>query len=938
MTSKDDVLRKIEDAAARKATELNLSGQRIKKFPPEICQLSSLQILDLRNNQLSSVPAEISQLSSLQELYLGRNQLSSVPAEISQLSSLQRLSLNENQLSSIPAEISQLSSLQELYLRNNQLSSIPAEICQLSSLQKLDLSDNQLSSIPAEICQLSSLQKLDLRNNQLSSIPAEISQLSSLQYLELSDNQLSSLPEEITQLSSLHSLDLRNNQLSSVPAEICQLSSLQYLELSFNQLSSVPAEISQLSSLQILDLSDNQLSSLPAEISQLSSLQILNLGDNQLSSLPAEISQLSSLQELYLNGNPLPIPPEILAKFDEPATIINYYLQQQQEETLPLNEAKMLVVGQGNVGKTSLVKRLIYNEFNPDEDKTEGIDILPWEIEANESTIQVNVWDFGGQEIYHATHQFFLTKRSLYLLVLDARQGEDANRLEYWLKIIQSYGGESPVIIVGNKTDQHPLDLDKRGLQNKYPNIKAILETSCKEGNGIEAVKNCITEEIAQLKHVGDLLPKTWFKVKTRLEDMEKDYISYEDYEEICKKENVTQEQNQSTLVGFLHDLGIVLNFKDDPRLETTQVLKPEWVTNGVYKILNDRDLIIESKGVLNLQDLTRILDRNRYPRTKHAFIIKIMKKFELCFRLDEDDRYLIPDLLPKEEPDTGEWKDALTFEYHYNVLPNSIISRFIVRTNQYISQRTYWRTGVVLANEGNRALVNSDREEKIIYIKVSGSPPTRRSFLAVARSHFDHIHGTIPKIEAREKVRYQGILFDYQHLLGLERMGEETLPIPELNTRVSLKEILNGFESERDRARREQRITSEFTVQSQRDTIIYQNVKQESSTVNQSPDNQNSKPSPPVKSSWANGLFYLFIFVVVIFLLTWAAGQTSFYVLVLIILGGLLFIPLIGTLQLRQDERLSEKSFLTLMKLVLEQLPLIKGLLPTQSKREEES
>ena len=135
------------------------------------------------------------------------------------------------------------------------------------------------------------------------------------------------------------------------------------------------------------------------------------------------------------------------------------------------------------------------------------------------SPIKFNIWDFGGQEIMHATHQFFLTKRSLYLLVLDARLTQEENRVEYWLKIIQSFGGESPVLIVGNKTDQHPLDIDRTGLQKKYPNIVGILETSAATGVGIEALKAEIAEQVNTLPHVRDLLPETWFTVKSKLEE-----------------------------------------------------------------------------------------------------------------------------------------------------------------------------------------------------------------------------------------------------------------------------------------------------------------------------------------------------------------------------------------------------------------------------------
>ena len=59
-------------------------------------------------------------------------------------------------------------------------------------------------------------------------------------------------------------------------------------------------------------------------------------------------------------------------------------------------------------------------------------------------------------------------------MVIDARQGELESRIEYWLKLIQSYGGDSPVIVVSNKSDQHELDLDWTGLQRKYPAIQGF--------------------------------------------------------------------------------------------------------------------------------------------------------------------------------------------------------------------------------------------------------------------------------------------------------------------------------------------------------------------------------------------------------------------------------------------------------------------------------
>ncbi|MEM9449249.1 MAG: COR domain-containing protein [Cyanobacteria bacterium P01_E01_bin.6] len=496
----------------------------------------------------------------------------------------------------------------------------------------LDLSGNSLTELPPEIGQLTSLQSLVLSYNQLSALPTEIVQLTSLQSLVLSANPLSALPTEIVQLTSLQSLDLSVNELSALPPEIGQLTSLQSLVLSSNQLSVLPTEIGQLTSLQSLDLSYNQLSALPTEIGQLTSLQSLVLSSNQLRALPTEIGQLTKLKTLDLRGNDLPIPPEILGDssllFGEPSspqTIFDYLAQLWGDEKQPLNEAKVLVMGQGKVGKTSLVNRLLFDTFNPHEQKTEGIDIKNWNIVVNDQTVQLNIWDFGGQEIMHATHQFFLIKRSLYLLVLDARLDEANNRLDYWLKIIQSFGGNSPIIIVGNQADEHPLDIDRRGLQQKYPNIHGFVETSCRDGTGIDTLKTILIKEIGKLDHVFDLLPKPWFIIKTRLEELKEqntDYIPYHEYQALCQTEEICNMDTQSNLITLLHQLGIVLNFRGDERVQDTNVLNPEWVTNGVYRILNYNRLMTEFKGVLKRRLLNDILDRTIYPRDKHQFII----------------------------------------------------------------------------------------------------------------------------------------------------------------------------------------------------------------------------------------------------------------------------------------------------------------------------
>lgn len=132
-----------------------------------------------------------------------------------------------------------------------------------------------------------------------------------------------------------------------------------------------------------------------------------------------------------------------------------------------------------------------------------------------------------------------------------------------------------------------------------------------------------IASQIDAIPHIKDLLPNSWFEIKTQLETMQKsyDFISYEKYQEMCQTAEIKEASDQKSLVQFLHDLGIVLNYQDDPRLNETNVLNPEWVTDGVYDILNNHDLMVQKKGILSLPDLQDILKKtNVIPKINADF------------------------------------------------------------------------------------------------------------------------------------------------------------------------------------------------------------------------------------------------------------------------------------------------------------------------------
>ena len=281
------------------------------------------------------------------------------------------------------------------------------------------------------------------------------------------------------------------------------------------------------------------------------------------------------------------------------------------------------------------------------------------------------------------------------------------------------------------------------------------------------------------LPHVRDLLPETWFTVKSKLEQLskEKNFITQDEYLSLCDTNDVKDETSQDTLIGFLHNLGVVLHFQDDPRLEALGILNPQWVTNGVYKILNWKPLF-ENKGVLTLAMLNDILKSPEYPSDKCLFIVDMMKKFELCYDIESDKIFLIPDLLPKDQPEGIELKNVPAFEYQYPVLPSSVITRFIVRMNQHIENNIAWRTGVVLKIGNNQAIVIADIEDKQVSIYIDGLEHTRRDALSAIRYQLDEIHNTIKGLNPQKMVPIpnapNAMPLEYDYLLMLERDGQE--------------------------------------------------------------------------------------------------------------------------------------------------------------------
>ncbi|WP_169792421.1 COR domain-containing protein [Actinoplanes rectilineatus] len=785
-----------------------MEGQAIGEFPPEILKIRRLHTVKMVNCGVGSVPDWIVELG-IETLDLANNPLPGFPRLVLEMPRLRHLGLSGVPLGVLPDDIRRLAVLESLVVSDCQLEDLPYTLRDLANLTALDVGFNALGAA-ARLHLPKSLEHLVAPGTNLKVVPQSVRRLTGLRTIDVSHAGTYSAgfdPQSHHRRPDLHRLTRLSGsavmpgrgEIGRIPDWLFDLPLIEWIDFSGQRIADLPEGVGKLTGLRGLLISGNRLTRLPRSVFEIPSLVSLNAAGNRIDSIAVDPGRLAGMSYLGLAGNRLTIPPEILSRPASPDHIGEYLARTRQDQR-PLNEAKLLVVGEGSVGKSSLIRRLTRGDYDPDERKTEGIDVTRWDLQAEPSAIAVNLWDFGGQEIMHATHQFFLTRRSVYLLVVDARQSEEQNRIEYWLKLIQGLSERSPVILVGNKCEKFGLDVDKPGLRRKYPNIVDIVETSCAAGVGIDELGASLSRAIGDLKHVRDLLPASFFDVKQHLEKLDDDYLPFSEYQELCRRHGVNTAESQEVLVEFLHDLGTVLCFRNDNRLRDTNILNPSWVTGGVYHLLNSHRAA-QARGLLSWADIDAVLGEGDYWPDKRPFIIAMMKKFELCYESDEV--FLIPDLLTKEEPDTGSWAGSLHFTVRYGILPTSVIGRLIVRLHHLISRSTVWRTGVVLAMDNNRALIRVDHEDAVLTIKVSGPENGRRGLLTAIRAELRKIEQTLPGLAGDEQVpvpEHPGVWVPYHHLLNLEAAGREAVIPQGLIVEFPIGRLLDGVERKADR------------------------------------------------------------------------------------------------------------------------------------------
>jgi internalin A len=275
-------------------------------------------------------------------------------------------------------------------------------------------------------------------------------------------------------------------------------------------------------------LDNNNISDISV-LEKLPNLTQLSLSYNNISDISSFhfIKTSLLLNSLSIYKNPIKdILPEVLGTFDYDNVYytIKDYLNTNRKL---LYESKLLLVGNGDVGKSSLAKKIINNEYVAKKgslSSTEGIDVTIWtytdSIQGQKRDVRINIWDFSGQEIDWAVHQFFMTKSCLYLFVFDSRKNDEANNFVYWLNIIRKLSPDSPVLVVMNQFDNQKQTLNEEKWISSFPQIKKFITVNCSIANdtGVEKLKDDIKHFVKDLPYFGTEWAIKWDEIRTELE------------------------------------------------------------------------------------------------------------------------------------------------------------------------------------------------------------------------------------------------------------------------------------------------------------------------------------------------------------------------------------------------------------------------------------
>jgi internalin A len=733
---------------------LDLGGNQIENLYP-LAKLKQLQKLNLNDNQINCIEP-LSQLSDLQILNLDYNQVKDI-SPLAKLARLNELHLSDNLVEDIAA-LTELPQLRSLNLCNNQNVNFDLFLEDFDCLRNLNLNNTQNYDY-SFLQNLTGLTKLELNFNQINDIQF-LERLTSLEELDLSENNISDIDilENLRELKTLH---LYYNRISHLKP-LARLHKLTHLDIFHNEVSDLKP-IRNLIHLKILNLGYNKIIDIYA-LYLLSELQSLSLTNNNIQQFPLEfLNVYTNLTQLYLKDNPISyIPKEIYEQENCARDLQAYWQELENGRSLVNQQLKVMFLGNGCVGKTTLLHWFLdgkYREISLEEGRTHGIIIQPYPFPGSE--VLAHFWDFGGQEVYHATHRLFLGRRTLYLLVWASESPDKKAALhhppQYWLDMIADVAGpheRSQVLIVQNRFEGQPernilSDAEREGYEARGLDIETF-SIDAKGGKGVRTLLSAIQEAAEGLvEEYREELPQSWVGIRTAVAKSREagdKTLLMDDFRAICQ--DCQLGISPDIVLVYLHRAGEVFHYPG--RFGDQIILDQQWALKAVYAVLK-RERINLYQGRFRISDLIGFwqADDPGLSAADAKIFLWFMLDNQTAFYVEKsgdsgDPELVIPQLLTETKPVTLKpWAhipDKTIHRIQYSFLHRDIIERFIAHTAYLSKNKQYWRNGLYITYNNADAVVEVVETEGRRFLQIECVGPQATELLQRIRETLNEI------------------------------------------------------------------------------------------------------------------------------------------------------------------------------------------------------
>jgi internalin A len=718
---------------------ISVSQKKLSDLSP-LKDLQELKYLDVISTQVSNL-SPLKNLYQLKELYASDTQVSDL-SFLKDLKQLRQLWIGNSLVRDL-SPLKNLQQLQKLYVNETQVSDL-SPLKNLQQLQRLNIRNTQVSDL-SPLKDLQQLQELNIKDTQVSDL-SPLKDLQQLQELSISGIQVSDL-SPLKDLQQLQELDVSFTLVSDL-SPLKDLQKLQKLWINEIQVSDL-SPLKDLQQLQELWICDIQVSDL-SPLKDLQQLQELFVRDTQVSDLSPLRKAIQNNPDFILaaEGCPLTNPPKEIVKQGN-AAILRYWEEQDRVGLKKVNEARLLLVGEGNSGKTTLKDKLKDpHAAMPEHDATtRGINIerLHCTNRAGED-FTVQVWDFGGQNIQKYAHQFFMSDSVVYVVLSNTR--EQNQNFQYWLNIIELLGKDSPFFIVQNEKDGHAEALkDISQIQERFPttfqSVEHVNLKNAATDKRFDALRLKLFEAATQLPHTQKEYLVSFVNVRqqlARLSETEQT-IPFKQFKQLCKAEGIEDPELMNDYARTFTLLGIALHFEDDLHLSAQVFLRPKWIIDALFAVLY-ADIVAQQQGKFTAADAKKIWQAEMYD-DMHGVLLQLMVKFHLCYDIPNTSDYIVPQRLPtrsKEEAFVPP-PDATHLLYRYKFLPSGLLTQLTCRLHQRIEGAKVWNDAVQFSTKNGEGHVFVRENSADNHLELFGFGRAKTDLINTVVDTIDAIH-----------------------------------------------------------------------------------------------------------------------------------------------------------------------------------------------------